>query len=156
MDCSPLGSSVHGILQASILKWVATSSSRGSSQPRNQTCGSCIGKRVIYHWATWEAPLFIVVIQYLMFFRCALPFGTGLWASTPSENLLAMHTLKPHLQSVCARPQSGPEGGPEDTPPGLGSVSWLPATALQLLCPPDPCSWETYLTSFCLGLSCPC
>ena len=35
MDCSPLGSSVHGILQARILEWVAISSSRGSSKPRN-------------------------------------------------------------------------------------------------------------------------
>ena len=35
MDCSPPGSSVHGIFQARILEWVAISSSRGSSQPRN-------------------------------------------------------------------------------------------------------------------------
>ena len=34
MDCSLPGSSVHGILQARILEWVAVSSSRGSSQPR--------------------------------------------------------------------------------------------------------------------------
>ena len=34
MDCSPTGSSVHGILQARILKWVASSFSRVSSQPR--------------------------------------------------------------------------------------------------------------------------
>ena len=34
-NCSPLGSSVHGILQARILEWVAVSSSRGSSQPRD-------------------------------------------------------------------------------------------------------------------------
>ena len=37
MDCSPPGSYVHGILQARILEWVAISSSRGSSQPREQT-----------------------------------------------------------------------------------------------------------------------
>ena len=37
MGCSPPGSSVHGILQARILEWVATPSSRGSSQPRDQT-----------------------------------------------------------------------------------------------------------------------
>ena len=37
MDCSPPGSSVHGILQARILQWVAISFSRGPSQPRNQT-----------------------------------------------------------------------------------------------------------------------
>ena len=35
MDCSPPGSSVHGISQARILEWVAISSSRGSSQPRD-------------------------------------------------------------------------------------------------------------------------
>ena len=35
VDCSPPGSSVHGILQGSILEWVATSLSRGSSQPRD-------------------------------------------------------------------------------------------------------------------------
>ena len=37
MDCSPSGSSVHGILQARILGWVASSSSRGSSWTRDQT-----------------------------------------------------------------------------------------------------------------------
>ena len=37
--CSPPGSSVHGILQARILEWVAISFSRGSSQPRDQTQG---------------------------------------------------------------------------------------------------------------------
>ena len=36
-DCSPPGSSIHGILQARILEWVATPSSRGSSRPRDQT-----------------------------------------------------------------------------------------------------------------------
>ena len=37
LDCSPAGSSVYGIAQARILEWVAISSSRGSSQPRDQT-----------------------------------------------------------------------------------------------------------------------
>ena len=52
MDCSPLGSSVHGILQVSVLEWVAMPSSRGSSQPRNQThmfYVSYIGRWVLYH-----------------------------------------------------------------------------------------------------------
>ena len=42
MDCSPPGSSVHGILQTRILEWVAISFSRGSSSPRNQTCISAL------------------------------------------------------------------------------------------------------------------
>ena len=37
MDCSLLGSSIHGIFQARILEWVAISFSRGSSQPKHQT-----------------------------------------------------------------------------------------------------------------------
>ena len=35
MDCSPPGSSVHGLLQARILEWIAIHFSRGSSQPRD-------------------------------------------------------------------------------------------------------------------------
>ena len=42
MDCSPPGSSVHGILQARVLEWVAIPFSKGSSQPSNQTQVSCI------------------------------------------------------------------------------------------------------------------
>ena len=48
MDCSPPDSSVHGIFQARILKWVAISFSRGSSPPRAQTrvsLVSCIAGR---------------------------------------------------------------------------------------------------------------
>ena len=55
MDCSPPGSSVYGILQARIPEWVAISSSRGSSQLRDQThisCVSCIGRWVLHHWDT--------------------------------------------------------------------------------------------------------
>ena len=37
MDCSLPGSSVHGVLQARILEWVAMPSSRGSSRPRDGT-----------------------------------------------------------------------------------------------------------------------
>ena len=58
MDCGPPGSSVHEIFQARILEWVAISSSRGSSRPRDQThisCISCIGRWILYTGATWEA-----------------------------------------------------------------------------------------------------
>ena len=47
MDCSPPGSSIHGISQARILEWVTVSCSRGSSWPRDRThisCFSCIGR----------------------------------------------------------------------------------------------------------------
>ena len=51
MDCSLPGSSVHGILQAGILEWVATSSSRRSSRPRDRTQVSCITGRFFTAWA---------------------------------------------------------------------------------------------------------
>ena len=54
---SPPGSSVHGILQAGILEWVAISSSRGSSPPRDRTHISCLRRQVLYHWTTREAGL---------------------------------------------------------------------------------------------------
>ena len=49
MDFNPLGSSVHGILQARVLKWVAIFFSRGSFRPRDQTRVPCVGRRVLYH-----------------------------------------------------------------------------------------------------------
>ena len=51
----PQDSSVHEILQARILEWVSISFSRGSSQPRDGPCISCISRQILYHWATWEA-----------------------------------------------------------------------------------------------------
>ena len=54
MDCSPPGSSVHGILQARILEWIAMPSSRGSSQLRDQTLVSgisCIAGGFFTCWA---------------------------------------------------------------------------------------------------------
>ena len=54
MDCSPPGSSVHGILQAWILEWVACPFSRGSSQPRDWTRVSCIAGRFFTMWTTRE------------------------------------------------------------------------------------------------------
>ena len=58
MDCSSLlGSSVHGILQARILEWIAIPFSRGSSGPRDQIWVSCTAGRFFTIWATREAPV---------------------------------------------------------------------------------------------------
>ena len=54
MDCSLPGSSVHGVLQARVLEWVAISFSRGSFQPRDQTRISCIAGRCFTLWTTRE------------------------------------------------------------------------------------------------------
>ena len=62
-DCSPAGSSVHGILQARILEWVAVPSSRGSSRPRDRTCIShisCIGRWVLHYCCHLRSPVLMV------------------------------------------------------------------------------------------------
>ena len=56
MDRTPPGFSVHGILQARILEWVAISSSRGSSQRRNWTQVSWIADRFFTIWSIREVP----------------------------------------------------------------------------------------------------
>ena len=58
MDCCPPGSSVHGIIQPRVLEWIATSSFRGFSRPRDWTGISCVSyivMKILYHWATWKA-----------------------------------------------------------------------------------------------------
>ena len=55
MDCSPPGPSIHGISQARILEWVAISFSRWSSRPGDRTHIFCIGRQILYRWATKEA-----------------------------------------------------------------------------------------------------
>ena len=64
MDYSLPGSCVHGILQARILEWVARPSSKGSSQPRDQTQVSHIADRFFTVWATREALKGLILVFY--------------------------------------------------------------------------------------------
>ena len=54
VDCSPPGSSVHGILQAKTLEWVAISFCMGAPQPRDQTWASCIADKFFTIWDQGE------------------------------------------------------------------------------------------------------
>ena len=58
MGCSLPGSSVHGILQARILEWVAIPFSRESSRPRDGTQISCIGRQILYLLSHQGSPLY--------------------------------------------------------------------------------------------------
>ena len=63
IDCSPAGSSVHGILQVRILEWVAMPSSRGSSWPRDETCISmslAMAGRLSYHQCCPGSPFHVL------------------------------------------------------------------------------------------------
>ena len=52
MDCRPPGSSVHGILQARILEWVAISFSRGPSQSKRSNPCLLLDRQILYHCTT--------------------------------------------------------------------------------------------------------
>ena len=86
IDHSPPGSSVHGILQARILAWIAMLSSRGFSPPKDQThitYISFIGRGFFTTGATWEAAtegrrvLFVVRFQFLLKESEEAPQGKG-------------------------------------------------------------------------------
>ena len=57
MDCSPPGFSVHGILQARILEWVAISFSKGSTWPRDWAHVFYIGRQIFHLGATRETTM---------------------------------------------------------------------------------------------------
>ena len=76
MDYSPPGSSVHGILQARILEWVAIPFSRGSSRPRNRTEDSCTAGGFFTNWAIREVlptSKFLFCLNYVNMGLCFPP-----------------------------------------------------------------------------------
>ena len=92
MDCDPseCGSSVHGIFQARILEWVATSSSTESFWTRDQTHVSWIsyiGRQILYPYATWEAYPCATVLLSVLF----LSLGRGTRTSVRSEKTILVH-----------------------------------------------------------------
>ena len=100
MDCSLPGSSLHGILQARVLEWVAISFSTGSSQPRVQTRVSCIPGRRFNLWATRRS-LLIIFFILLLFTQscptlcnpmdCSMP---GFLSFTISQGLLKLLSIE--------------------------------------------------------------
>jgi len=86
INCSPSDSSVHRISQARLLEWVAISSSKGSSQPRDQTHISSIGRWILYHCTSWEAhpsdQIYVVVVQPSSRVQlCVTPWTAAGWVS---------------------------------------------------------------------------
>ena len=75
MDCNLPGSSLHGILQARVLEWVAISFSRGSSPPRDWTLVSRIAGRCFNLWATSVSVfhLMLISLKQGLFLLTSLP-----------------------------------------------------------------------------------
>ena len=89
MDCSLPGFSVCGILQARILEWVAISSCRGSSQPRDRTRASCISGRFFLS-VPRNKPQFTLI--WLLLLRSSKHF----WPALPHLELPCSGCLLPN------------------------------------------------------------
>ena len=94
MDCSLPASSVHGILQARILKWVAIPFSKGSSQARNQTQVSCIAGRFFTDWAMREALCKMLAIKLLQLCPTLCDPIDGSPPGSPVPGILQARTLE--------------------------------------------------------------
>ena len=81
MNCSLPGSSEHGILQTRILDWVAMPFSRGSSQPRDQTCISSIGRQILYRLSHQGSPEESRLTQWQMPVHEHLIIGKKTWVT---------------------------------------------------------------------------
>ena len=115
MDCSLSASSVRGISQARILEWVVTSFSRRSSQPRDWTPISCIGRQGLCHWDTREAlanyALWCVCVCAKLLQSC--PLCASLYGPYPSR----LHgILEARIMEWVAIPSSSGASWPRDMP----------------------------------------
>ena len=97
--CDPMhyslpGSSVHGILQETILEWVAMLSSRESSRPKDRTRVSCLAGMFFTAESPWKPPFYP---PYLPLLKC------WSWACSSSESLRYFTSSVPpaHLHGHC-------------------------------------------------------
>ena len=92
--CNTMGCSLPGISQERILVWVATSFSRGSSWPRDQTHISCLGRQILYLWTTREVHSGIP-LSHKKELECGLPSSLpeGLTSTNFSRLHLSFHIL---------------------------------------------------------------
>ena len=112
MDCSLPSSSVHGILQARILEWVAIPSSRGYSQPRNWTCLSCITGGFLTVWTTMEALWYylaakllkLLILELVLVRSCASVPPVG-WAGVGTGRTLGWADSRGRTPLLQAGPQ---------------------------------------------------
>ena len=122
MDCSLPGSSLHGILQATVLEWVATSSSRGSSQPRGRTQVSRIVGKLFAFRATRESP------------KPGLKSGGGFGLDTGSGTTVPPGRLPvPRAAFDASAHEEGDEEGEDEA--GKRQVGGHPNTGLSSGCP---------------------
>ena len=127
--CDSMDYTVHGILQARTLEWVAFPFSRGSSQPRDQTQVSRIAGRFFTSWATREALVFLEFSFYCY----------------QSKSMSLSH----RAPQGCLREQLAPPPGPELWRQWTERTHEPPVTvaAFPLVCE-CPLSWSWWFVSF--------
>ena len=114
MNCPLPGCSVHGILQARMLEWVAIPLSRGSSQPRNRIWVSCIAGRFFTIWATSICLVAQSCPTVCDAVDCS-PSGSSVCRDSPGRNTgVGYYAL---LQGILPTPGLNP---------GLSHCRWIP------------------------------
>ena len=139
INCSLLSSSVHGISQARVLEWVPTSFSRGYSEPRDQTWVSWIGRRIPYHWATWEAPYLGVALwpwwkAGWQLVRWLLGKWKRAWIPDPFEGNILLKDEKEtwEQKTTCLRIL-------------LGRINWMQNSAVPVRCQVWKQNWQKWV-----------
>ena len=128
-NCSLPGSTALGVFQARILEWAAISSSRESSQPRDRipfSCVSCIGRWVLYHWATREA------------FSSKGPWWQKQLLQAPPMSPLGMNRIR--APGLTAFRELLPSGLVSFLPTSCWLEAQAPPSCLQ---PPGPGFWDS-------------
>ena len=105
MDYNPPGFSVHGILQARILEWVAMLSSKGSSWLRDRTCISCIAGRFFtakplgkHHLRLYCCLVAKSCLTLCDSMACRIPLGACAWNFPGRNTGVGSHFL---FQEIC-------------------------------------------------------
>ena len=98
------GSSVHRISQARILEWLFISFSRGSSQTRDWTHVLLIARLIPFHYATREAPFFILTVS--SFFSSGTDSSQCLPAPLPPYSLKASPSINICISDSISTPAS--------------------------------------------------
>ena len=127
--CNSMDCTVHGILQARILEWVAFHFSRASSQPRDWTQVSCISGGFFTNWATKEAQV-LLFFNFLNFLILFFYFTILYWFC---------HTLTWIHHRCTWVPNPEP---PSHHPPHIISLGHPSAPAPSMLYPASDIDWQ--------------
>ena len=139
MHCSPPGSSIHGILQARTLEWVAISFSRRSSWPRDLNIGLPHHRQTLYRLSHQESvfyfsntlsPLWATSSSYNVS-RCLLRllFFSFLWPFGPQPTLYGSQFCWSRFRSSSTASTLRPLLPPSFSSAGHGHSSWTPSPA---------------------------